>query len=122
MKRTQHLLLALATGATAALTGCDYHYTPGLNPQYREGFSLADAPPARKMEINADSINYKQDAYTPIGKGSAADQKTSVNAALESAPGGNSATSPQAASGKPNTVGTATDGQNQNDTKSPAQN
>ncbi|WP_324676765.1 hypothetical protein [Hymenobacter sp. GOD-10R] len=99
MKQPSHLLLALFLGTTATLSACDSRYTPGVDPQRVNDFNISSAPPARKMEIYADSINYRQNVQPPAGKGSAADIGTSVDAQLESAPSGNSATSPQAPSG-----------------------
>lgn len=88
MKPTFALLLA--GGLLATLASCDYHNSPGKDPQVSQDFT--PAVPARAMEINRDSITGRQDTYTPIGRGSAADQKTSVDAALDGAP--NNASSP----------------------------
>ncbi|TYZ14329.1 hypothetical protein FY528_00960 [Hymenobacter lutimineralis] len=82
MKRLSALLLTVA--ATASLAACDYNNTPGKDPQASQDFT--EAPPARKMETERDSINGQQEAHTPIGTGSAADQKTSADAALEGSP------------------------------------
>jgi len=125
MKQTSHLLLALLLGATATLSSCDSRYSPGVDPQRVNDFDMSSAPPARKMEIYADSINNRQNVQPPAGKGSAADQNTSVDAQLDNAPGGNSSTSmtPQGNGGKDpsskNTGGTGSG--NQNDVKSPSQ-
>lgn len=91
--------LALLLGASAALlTACDYKYSPGVNTQFRHTFT--NPPGYTNADINRDSINYKQNVRTPIGKGSAADLATgSVDDQLQSAPGGKS-TTPQSASGK----------------------
>ena len=123
MKRTPHLLLALLIGATATLTSCDSRYSPGKDPQRVNDFDVSDAPPARTMEIYADSINYRQNVQPPAGKGSAADQNTSVDAALESAPGGSSsaAMTPRGNSRSLTPTSNATGSGNQNDSKSPAQ-
>ncbi|WP_188809790.1 hypothetical protein [Hymenobacter cavernae] len=126
MKQTPNLLLALLLGATATLSACDSRYTPGVDPQRVNDFDVSAAPPARTMEIYADSINYRQNVQPPAGKGSAADMQTSADAGLENAPGGNSSTSmtPQGNStsldpSSKNTGGTGSG--NQNDVKSPAQ-
>ncbi|MVN78307.1 hypothetical protein GO988_18410 [Hymenobacter sp. HMF4947] len=93
--------LALLLGASATLlTACDYaSLSPGENPQFKEGF--VNPPGYTNADVNADSINYKQNVHAPIGKGSASDIKNgSVDDQLNSAPAGKSATSPQTASGK----------------------
>lgn len=93
--------LALLLGASATLlTACDYaSLSPGENPQSKEGF--VNPPGYTNADVNADSINYKQNVHAPIGKGSASDIKNgSVNDQLNSAPAGKSAASPQTASGK----------------------
>jgi hypothetical protein len=97
--RSALALLLLGSSATL-LTACDYaSLSPGDNPQAREGFSNPNG--YTNADINRDSINYKQTVTKPIGKGSATDIKNgSTQNKLDSAPGGNSATSPQTASGK----------------------
>ncbi|MBD2714945.1 hypothetical protein KBK19_07855 [Microvirga sp. STR05] len=82
MKRSFTFLLALSLGA--ALTACDYNNTPGKDPQASQDFS--DAPKATTNETDRDSLSGGQNVETPTGLGSAADQKTSTNAALEGAP------------------------------------
>ncbi|TGD78738.1 hypothetical protein [Hymenobacter wooponensis] len=82
MKRALSLLLA--TGLFASLTACDYRNTPGKDPQVSQDFSTA--MPARATESNRDSISGGDEAYTPIGKGSAKDQQTSAQAGLEGSP------------------------------------
>jgi hypothetical protein len=121
MKQPSHLLLAFLIGTTATLSACDSRYAPGVDPQRVNDFNISSAPPARKMEIYADSINYRQNVQPPAGKGSAADIATSVDAQLESAPSGNSsnAMTPNGNNGSLDPP-TTRDG-NQNDTKSPAQ-
>lgn len=91
--------LALLLGVSATLlTACDYKYSPGVNTQFKHGFS--GTPGYTNADINRDSINYQQNVHTPIGKGSAQDLATgSVDDQLQSAPGGKS-TTPQSASGK----------------------
>ena len=91
--------LALLLGTTAALlTSCDYKYSPGENPQFSHNFS--NPPAFRSYDVNRDSVNYRQNVNQPIGKGSAPDiQNGSVDDKLQSAPGGKSSASPQAANG-----------------------
>jgi hypothetical protein len=91
--------LALLLGVSATLlTACDYKYSPGKNPQFKHGFT--GTPGYTNIDINRDSVNYKQNVRTPLGKGSAADLASgSVDDQLQSAPGGKS-TTPQSASGK----------------------
>lgn len=89
MKRTLSFLLAL--GLASAFTACDYSNGPGKEPQAGSQ-DFTDAPPATANETNRDSISGGQEVHTPIGKGSAADQKTSADAGLQNAPG--NATSP----------------------------
>lgn len=92
-------LLLLASSATL-LTACDYaSLSPGDNPQAREGF--ANPPGYTNVDVNRDSINYKQTVTKPTGEGSATAIKNgSVQDKLNSAPSGNSTTSAQDASGK----------------------
>lgn len=82
MKRAFALLLS--TGLLTTLAACDYNSTPGKDPQVNQDFT--EAMPARSTEISRDSISGGDEAYTPIGTGSANDQKTSVDAGLEGAP------------------------------------
>ncbi|SNC74564.1 hypothetical protein SAMN06265337_2433 [Hymenobacter gelipurpurascens] len=77
------LLLALS-GLLTTFTACDYNNTPGKDPQASQDFT--QAPKARATETNLDSISGGDEAYEPIGKGSAADQKTSADAGLQSSP------------------------------------
>jgi hypothetical protein len=102
-------LLLLASSATL-LTACDYaSLSPGDNPQSREGFT--NPPGYTNADVNRDSINGEQEVHTPIGKGSATAIKNgSTQDKLDSAPAGNSATSPQTASGK---MGSVNQAQNQ---------
>ncbi|GAB2767358.1 hypothetical protein HNQ93_000018 [Hymenobacter luteus] len=88
MKRL--LSLALASGLLASLTACDYRNTPGKDPQASQDFSTYQK--ARPTETMTDSVSGGDEAYTPIGTGSANDQKTSVDAAIEGQP--NNAGSP----------------------------
>ncbi|WP_139920284.1 hypothetical protein [Hymenobacter sp. DG01] len=88
MKR---FLPLLAAGALmASLTGCDYRNTPGKDPQVSQDFSTYQK--ARPIETMRDSVSGGDEAYTPIGTGSAQNQKTSVDAAIEGQP--NNAGSP----------------------------
>jgi hypothetical protein len=92
--------LALLLGTTAALlTSCDYaKYSPGKTPQYAHNFN--NPPGFRSYDVYRDSVNYQQNVHQPIGKGSAPDIKNgTVDDQLQSAPGGKSSASPQAASG-----------------------
>ncbi|WP_045687214.1 hypothetical protein [Hymenobacter sp. AT01-02] len=75
----------VAAGLLATLPACDYNNTPGKDPQASQDFT--EAPKARSTETNLDSISGGDEAYTPIGKGSAADQKTSNQAGLDGSPG-----------------------------------
>lgn len=88
MKRLFSLLLA--TGLLASLTACDYRNTPGKDPQASQDFSTYQK--ARPAETMRDSVSGGDEAYTPIGTGSANDQKTSTDAAIEGQP--NNANSP----------------------------
>lgn len=94
------LALLLGVASATGLASCDYaSLSPGDNPQFKEGF--ANPPGYTNADINADSINYKQNVHPPIGVGSATAIKNgSVDDQLNSAPGGDNATSPQSASGK----------------------
>jgi hypothetical protein len=83
MKRP--FLFLLLGGLLTTFTACDYNKTPGKDPQASEDFT--NAPKARATETDLDSISGGDEAYEPIGKGSAADQKTSADAGLQSAPG-----------------------------------
>ena len=85
MKNLSHLLLALLTAASLILVACDPQNSPGKDPQRSEDFT--QAPPATSNETDRDSISSRQRVEPPIGKGSAADQQTSADAGLQSAPG-----------------------------------
>jgi hypothetical protein len=102
------LALLLIGSAATLLTACDYaSLSPGKNPQEREGFSNPNG--YTNADVNRDSVNYKQTVTTPIGKGSAtAIANGSDQDKLDSAPAGNSAASPQNASG---TMGSADNAQ-----------
>lgn len=93
------LALLLVGSSATLLTACDYtSLSPGENPQSREGFSNPNG--YTNADVNRDSINYRQTVTKPVGKGSATDIKNgSTQDKLDSAPAGNSATSPQTASG-----------------------
>ncbi|RZK60910.1 MAG: hypothetical protein EOO59_06360 [Hymenobacter sp.] len=98
------LATLLLAGAATLLTACDYaKYSPGVNPQFKEGFT--GTPGYSNAEVNRDSINYKQNVNPATGEGSATAIKNgSVDDQLNSAPAGKSATTPQTASGKPGPV------------------
>ena len=104
------LALLLVASSATLLTACDYaSLSPGDNPQAREGFSNPNG--YTNADVNRDSINNRQVVTKPIGKGSATDIKNgSTQDKLDSAPAGNSATSPQTASGK---MGSTDQAQNQ---------
>ena len=91
--------LALLLGASAALlTACDYKYSPGVNMQFTHNFS--NPPGYTSTDVYRDSVNFKENVYTPIGKGSATALKNgSTNDQLNSAPAGKSSATPQNASG-----------------------
>ena len=63
------------------LTACDYDNGPGKEPQFSQDFT--NGPQATAAQTDLDSVSKSQSAYTPIGKGSAADQKTSTPSAME---------------------------------------
>lgn len=97
------LALLLGIASATLLTACDYKYTPGVNTQFEHGFN--GVPTYTNADVNRDSINYKQNVRTPIGKGSAADMKTaSTDEQLQSAPAGKGTATSQTASGKMGTV------------------
>jgi hypothetical protein len=83
MKRILPLLLA--GSLVSALTACDYSNGPGKDTQASQDFTTA--PAATTNETDRDSLSGGQRVETPTGKGSAADQKTSADAGLQSAPG-----------------------------------
>ncbi|RZK88845.1 MAG: hypothetical protein EOO62_37045 [Hymenobacter sp.] len=94
------LALLLVGSSATLLTACDYaSLSPGENPQSREGFSNPRG--YTNADVNRDSINNRQTVTKPIGKGSATAVKNgTAQDKLDSAPGGDNATSPQTASGK----------------------
>ncbi|NVO32749.1 hypothetical protein [Hymenobacter lapidiphilus] len=83
MNRTYSLCLmaALTLGLT---TACDYDKGPGKEPQFTQDFTKGQEATAADTDL--DSISQSQDAYTPIGKGSAADQKMAPDSALGASP------------------------------------
>ncbi len=99
MNRTFCLALALV-GAATALTACDYaKYSPGVNPQYKDNFSWT--PTWHTSDVYRDSVNNSEHVEKPVGVGSATAIKNgSVQDKINSAPAGQSATSPQSANGK----------------------
>ena len=89
------LALLLGTALAAALSSCDYRWSPGENPQFRHTF--ANPPGWHNWDVNRDSINYKQRVEPAGGIGSAADtKKGSVQDQQNSAPSGGGPTSPAA--------------------------
>lgn len=106
--------LALALGTAS----CDYQkFSPGVNTQFDHSFS--NPPGWNRGDVLRDSVNYKQNVHTPIGKGSARDQaqdvaKGNVQNLINSAPGGKSAASPQSASGQLAPVNKSTNGNGPN--------
>lgn len=93
------LALLLGTALAASLSSCDYRWSPGENVQFKHGF--ANPPGWHNSDVNRDSINYKQRVEPAGGVGSAAAIKNgSTQDQLDSAPAGNSTTSPQDASGQ----------------------
>ena len=113
------LALLLGTALAASLTSCDYQWSPGENHALRHGFS--NPPGWHSSDVNRDSINNKQRVEPAGGEGSAAAiKKGTVQDQLNSAPAGNSATSPQSPSGQMGDPGQATNGNgNQNDKPQP---
>ena len=121
MKLSSHFALALLLGTAlaASLSSCDYRWSPGENTQFRAGFT--NAPGWHKSDVDRDSINNQQRVEPASGEGSATAIKNgTVQDQLNSAPTGNSATSPQDASGKLASPGQSTNGNgNQNDQPQP---
>jgi len=113
------LALLLGTALAASLSSCDYRWSPGENTQFRTGFT--NAPGWHKSDVDRDSINNQQRVEPASGEGSATAIKNgTVQDQLNSAPTGNSATSPQDASGKLASPGQSTNGNgNQNDQPQP---
>jgi uncharacterized membrane protein YgcG len=121
MKFQQRYALALLLVAMTPLASCEYEKGPGKDPQYVENFNLEAAKPATSNEIARDSVNRVQNVQPPLGEGSAADQQMSTDNAMNSAPGGSNASSPQTASGEPAQVGATGDGNSQNAKQAPSQ-
>ncbi|WP_133272056.1 hypothetical protein [Hymenobacter radiodurans] len=121
MKLQQRYALAILLVATAPLASCDYEKGPGENTQFDKNLNTEAAKDATSNETDRDSVNRVQNVQPPAGKGSAADQQQSVDNAMNSAPGGNTATSPQTASGQPAPVDKAQDGNSQNAKQAPSQ-
>lgn len=114
------LALLLGTSLAAALSACDYRWSPGENIQFKPGFAY---PPRgwNNSDVNRDSINGKQRVEPAGGEGSAAAiANGTVQDQLNSAPAGKSATSPQAPSGQLASPDKSTNGNgNQNDQPQP---
>ncbi len=93
------LALLLGTALAASLSSCEYHWSPGVNPQFKHGFT--NAPGWHKSDVDRDSINNQQTVMPATGTGSAsAIKKGTVKQKMDSAPAGASATSTQTASGQ----------------------
>lgn len=121
MKLQQRYALAMLLVAMAPLASCEYERGPGKEPQYSENFNLEAAKEPTSNEIARDSVNRVQNVQPPLGEGSAADQQQSVDNAMNSAPSGNTATSPQTASGQPAPIDQTQDGNSQNAKQAPSQ-
>ena len=113
------LALLLGTALATTLSSCDYRWSPGENTQFKHGFS--NPPGWHNSDVNRDSINNQQKVMPPSGEGSATAIKNgSTQDKLNSAPSGNSSTSPQDASGQMAPAGQSTNGNgNQNDQQQP---
>ena len=122
MKFSSRSALALLVGTTlaAALSACDYRWSPGENTQFKHGFAY---PPRgwNNSDVDRDSINGKQRVEPAGGEGSAAAiANGTVQDQLNSAPAGKSATSPQSPSGQLASPDKSTNGNgNQNDQPQP---
>jgi hypothetical protein len=121
MKLQQRYALAILLVATAPLASCDYEKGPGKDTQYDRNFNTEAAKDATSNEVARDSVNRVQNVQPPLGEGSAADQQMSTDNAMNSAPSGNTATSPQTASGQPAPTSKAQDGNSQNAKQAPSQ-
>ncbi len=105
MKISSRFALALLPGLAlaAALSSCDYKWSPGENTQFHHGFT--NPPGWHTADVNRDSINNQPKAPKATGEGSAiAIKKGTVQDKLNSAPAGNSATGGQTASGQMGSV------------------
>ncbi|SHJ82100.1 hypothetical protein SAMN02745146_0262 [Hymenobacter daecheongensis DSM 21074] len=106
MKLSQRVLLAGALAASATFAACDRSRTPGTDQQTNNDFS--DAPPARKMETDMDSVNTAQNVNPPAGTGSAADQQQATDQGTATPPAGlNESTPVKGAAGGPPPPGAA---------------
>ncbi|RYU77133.1 hypothetical protein [Hymenobacter persicinus] len=125
MKLTQRVLLAGALAASATFAACDRARTPGTDQQTTNDFS--DAPPARTIETNMDSVNNQQTVTPPSGTGSANDQQQATNQGTATPPGGvNQSTPVEGAAGGPPPAGSASynntkSGTNSSTTTTPGQ-
>jgi hypothetical protein len=120
MKLTSRTALALlGTALAGSLSSCDYSWSPGKNPQ--STYSFNNPPGWRNVDVNRDSINYKQVVTEPGGIGSAAAiANGTVQEQLNSAPAGKSTASPKSASGTMAPVDKTTNGVgNTNDQQQP---
>ncbi|GAB2453359.1 hypothetical protein GCM10011375_00270 [Hymenobacter qilianensis] len=121
MKLQQRYALAILLVATAPLASCDYEKGPGKDTQFDKNFNTEAAKEPTSNEVARDSVNRVQNVQPPLGEGSAADQQQSVDKAMNSAPSGNTATSPQTASGQPAPQqDKAQDGNSQNAKQAPS--
>lgn len=93
------LALLLGTALAGSLSSCDYSWSPGVNPQATYNFN--NPPGWRRVDVDRDSINYKQVTPPPGGVGSAAAiEQGTVQEQVNSAPGGRGSASTQTASGQ----------------------
>lgn len=114
------LALLLGTALAASLSSCDYvPWSPGINPQFVRTFN--NPPGWRTVDVDRDSVNYKQRVEPAGGLGSAAAiAQGTVQDQLNSAPAGKSTASPQSASGTMASPDKSTNGVgNQNDQQQP---
>jgi len=111
--------LLLGTALAASLSSCEYHWSPGKNPQFTHNFN--NAPGWRTVDVDRDSVNRKQRVEPAGGDGSAAAIKNgTVQDQLNSAPAGKSTASPQSASGTMASPDKSTNGVgNKNDQQQP---
>ena len=113
------LALVLGTALAGSLSSCDYSWSPGLNPQSTYNFN--NPPGWRNVDVNRDSINYKQRTTEPGGVGSAAAiANGNVQEQQNSAPAGKSTVAGQPAGSQMAPIEDATLGVgNKNDQQQP---
>jgi hypothetical protein len=90
MKRLPSFFALLAI---ASLSACDPQNAPGKDHVRSEDFSVI--PPSTPNETDRDSISAHIDTPTPIGRGSAEDQRTSGSNSYQAAPGDRSSPTSQ---------------------------